>query len=96
MNRTQWFKYFAERSSLNQKALESTNGHKKQDAKEPAKSGSRRAGKKALYALEVSEGRPSRKSTRKSANRQKNDAQFSMKRRTGEARPEERYQPIMY
>ena len=96
MNRTQWFKYFAERSSLNQKAPESTNGQKKQETTEPVRAGSRRAGKKASYALEVSEGRPSRKSTRKSANRQKNDVQFRMKRRTGEMRSEERPPPLMY
>jgi hypothetical protein len=47
-----------------------------------------RAGKKALFALEVSSsGRPSRKSTRKSANRQKNDVQTRIKRRTSESRP---------
>ena len=48
---------------------------------------SARAGKKAVFALEQSAGRPSRKSTRKAANRQKNDVQSRIKRRTGEGRP---------
>lgn len=49
---------------------------------------SERASKHATYALETAPGqRPSRKSTRKSANRQKNDVQFRMKRRMGEGRP---------
>ena len=46
-----------------------------------------RAGKRAAYALEDSPGKqPSRKSTRKSSNRQKNDVQFRMKRQVGESR----------
>ena len=47
---------------------------------------SKRSGKKALYALEESVGRPSRKSSRKSSNRQKTDVQFRMKRGVSEAR----------
>jgi len=47
-----------------------------------------RAGKSAAYALEDAPGgRPSRKSTRKSSNRQKTDVQFRMKRQVSEARP---------
>jgi hypothetical protein len=46
-----------------------------------------RAGNKAVFALEASAGRPSRKSTRKSANRQKTDVQARIKRRTAESRP---------
>jgi hypothetical protein len=46
-----------------------------------------RAGKKALFALETSAGKPSRKSTRKAANRQKTDVQARIKRRTSESRP---------
>jgi hypothetical protein len=47
-----------------------------------------RAGKHAAYALEDAPGaRPSRKSTRKSSNRQKTDVQFRMKRQVGESRP---------
>jgi len=54
---------------------------------------SARAGKKAQFALEASAGRPSRKSTRKAANRQKNDIQFRMRRRASESRPEDRPRP---
>jgi hypothetical protein len=46
-----------------------------------------RAGKKAVFALEESAARPSRKSTRKAANRQKTDVQARFKRRTGEIQP---------
>jgi hypothetical protein len=38
--------------------------------------------KKAAYALERTEGRPSRRSTRKAANRQRTDAQMRVKQRT--------------
>jgi hypothetical protein len=48
---------------------------------------SARAGRKAVFALEESATRPSRKSTRKAANRQKTDVQARLKRRTSEARP---------
>ena len=42
------------------------------------------AGRKAVYALEDSAtGRPSRKSTRRAANRQTNDQSFRAKQRTG-------------
>ena len=52
---------------------------------------SERAGKHAIYALEAtSGGRPSRKSSRKGANRQKNDVQFRLKRNTAEVRSESR------
>jgi hypothetical protein len=50
-----------------------------------------RASKHAAYALETAPGqRPSRLSTRKSANRQKNDTQFRAKQRLSEARPSSR------
>ena len=49
-----------------------------------------RAGKKATYVLEDTKGKPSRRSTRKSSNRQKTDAQMRAKRRTGEVKPESR------
>ena len=52
---------------------------------------SERAGRHASYALEEAPGaRPSRKSTRKSANRVKTDAQFRIKHRTQESRQGER------
>jgi len=47
---------------------------------------SKRSGNKALYALEDSTGRPSRKSSRKSSNRQKTDVQFRMRREVSEVR----------
>ena len=47
---------------------------------------SKHAGRTAAYALEVSAGRPSRLSTRKAANRQKNDSQFRQKAQVAEVR----------
>ena len=46
-----------------------------------------RAGTKAAYLLERTDGRRSRKSTRKAANRQRTDAQMRTKRRTAAVRP---------
>jgi hypothetical protein len=43
--------------------------------------------KKAVYALEESAGRPSRRSTRGAANRQRTDAQMRVKQRTTGMRP---------
>ena len=83
--RSEWFRYLAERS-----------GPKKTKQPQPRREGegtkphnvSARAAKNALYALETAAaGRPSRKSSRKSANRQKNDVQFRMKRKAAESRP---------
>ncbi len=54
---------------------------------------SKRAARKAAYALEPSAGRPSRKSSRKAANRQKTDVQFRMKQEVAEVRPESRPRP---
>jgi hypothetical protein len=48
---------------------------------------SARAGKKAPYALEESRRSPSRRSTRKSANRQKTDVKMRMLRRMAKPRP---------
>jgi hypothetical protein len=48
---------------------------------------SKAAGKKAVFALETSAGKPSRKSTRGAANRQKTDAKMRVKRRVSESRP---------
>jgi hypothetical protein len=49
-----------------------------------------RAGRKAAYALEDTAGKPSRRSTRKSSNRQKTDSQSRAKRWAAEVRPENR------
>lgn len=51
---------------------------------------SKRAGKKAEYVLEVSAGKPSRKSTRKAGNRQRTDTKMLAKRRTQQSRPSSR------
>jgi hypothetical protein len=48
------------------------------------------AGRNAAYVLEDSVGKPSRRSTRKSSNRQKTDSQTRAKRWTAEVRPEGR------
>jgi hypothetical protein len=79
--RSEWFRYEAQRAHPHGAAPEP------QRAKGPAAHESKRSGKRAIYALEVGAGRPSRKSTRKAANRQKNDVQFRMKRREAETRP---------
>ncbi len=48
------------------------------------------AERKAAYVLEDSAGKPSRRSTRKSSNRQKTDSQTRAKRWTAEVRPKAR------
>lgn len=77
------FRYWKERS-----------GPKKpKAARPPARADTREsihAGRKAAYVLEDSAGKPSRRSTRKSSNRQKTDSQTRAKRRTSEVRPETR------
>jgi hypothetical protein len=45
------------------------------------------AGKKAAYILETSATKPSRKSTRRAANRLKNDSQMRVKRSVAEGKP---------
>jgi hypothetical protein len=51
------------------------------------------AGRRAAYAFELSEGRPSRKSTRKAGNRQRTDAKMRVKRRTSGPRAGARAAP---
>jgi hypothetical protein len=77
--KTEWFRYAEQRAHPH-------HGSRGTAATGERRSGSARASK-AVYALEESAGRPSRKSTRKSANRQKTDVQFRLKRREAEARP---------
>ncbi len=79
MTRAELFRYLAERAGL-KRAPTPTRAA-------PSGEGSRAAGKNAAYALETSATRASRKSTRKSANRQKTDVQFRLKRRVAEVRP---------
>jgi hypothetical protein len=88
--RAELFRWLAERPSWSRPA-----GSKQQGEAPPAdrRGPTSRAARKAAYALEDSAGRPSRKSTRGSSNRQKNDVQFRMKRRASEARAPERAKP---
>jgi hypothetical protein len=84
--KSEWFRYLEERSGpKREKQVRPTAAS--EGAAKPHNV-SARAAKKALYALEdTGEKRPSRKSSRKAANRQKNDVQFRMKRKTAESRP---------
>jgi hypothetical protein len=82
--KAEWFRYQAERTH----PPAAPAGPPPLPHREP------RAARKALYALEDSAGRPSRKATRKSSNRSRNDAQMRMKRATAEARPESRPRPV--
>ncbi len=90
--RSEWFRYEAERSGpKKQKAVQRRRGRADGASAETTHNTSERASKRAAYALEpAGAGRPSRKSSRKAANRQKTDVQFRMKRKTSEARPESR------
>lgn len=84
MTRAEMFRYLAERSGLKrvkQPRPERSEVHRAEASHNEAA----RAGKNALYALEASRGKASRKSTRKSANRQKTDAQFRMRRQVYES-----------
>jgi hypothetical protein len=91
--RSELFRYELERSGP-KKAKAQGRRRGRADGSSPGTphNESQRAGKRAIYALEPAvQGRPSRKSSRKAANRQKNDVQFRMKRKTSEVRPESRY-----
>jgi hypothetical protein len=81
--RSELFRYQAERSGSKKR----TAGERGETAATHGKHEPVRAGKKAVWALEDSAGRPSRKSTRKASNRQKTDVQFRMKQQTAEMRP---------
>jgi hypothetical protein len=83
VTKAELFRYLAERAGAKRAPAP---GPRVAEAGAPAHHESARAGKKAQYAFEVSVGRPSRKSSRKAANRQKNDVQFRMKRRAAEVR----------
>lgn len=90
--RSEWFRYELERSGP-KKPKEQPRKRGRADGAGPATphNSSERAGKHAAYALEpAGKGRPSRKSSRKAANRQKTDIQYRMKRKTSEVRPESR------
>lgn len=92
--KAQWFRYQAERSGPKRtrtptKPVPRVDG---ETGTSPARNRSKHAGRKALYALEVTlpGAKPSRKSTRASANRQKNDAHARLRRAVSEGRPESR------
>jgi len=83
------FRYFVERAGW-KRASEPQRVPVERAASGAERHRSVHAGKKAGYALEASSGRPSRKSTRRSANRQKTDMKFRMKRRVSEVRAQDR------
>jgi hypothetical protein len=84
------FRYAAERSGA-KKPKSEPRPRGRSDGTDAPHNQSVRAGKKAAYALETAAGgHPSRKSSRKAANRQKTDVQFRMKRAVEEVRPEAR------
>jgi hypothetical protein len=78
------FKYWQQRSGP-KKAKRAKVTPRGRDGRE-----SLHAGRNAAYVLEDSAGKPSRRSTRKSSNRQKTDSQTRAKRWTAEVRPEGR------
>jgi hypothetical protein len=85
--KSEWFRYLEERSGPKREKQPRLRAEAGKAAPKPHNV-SARAAKNAVYALEESgEKRPSRKSSRKAANRQKNDVQFRMKRKTAESRP---------
>ena len=89
--RAEWFRYLQERSGLKQPKAEV---RPPRDGQPATHNESERAGRAAAYALETSPGQtPSRKSTRKAANRQKTDNQSRMKHQVAEVRPESRPRP---
>jgi len=86
--RAEWFRYFTERSGPKKSTA---TPRSRRDQRPGGHNESVHAGKRAAYALEEApRGRPSRLSTRKSANRQKTDGQSRSKRRTQESRQAER------
>jgi hypothetical protein len=88
--RSEWFRYEVERSGPKKPKEQPRD---RADGAGPATphNSSERASKHAAYALEpAGKGRPSRKSSRKAANRQKTDIQYRMKRKTSEVRPASR------
>ena len=84
--KAEWHRYLSERSGP--KKLKQLK--KKAGPDEPKVHNlSEKADRKAQYVIEdhALGTRPSRKSSRKSSNRQKNDVQFRQRRRTAEGQP---------
>jgi hypothetical protein len=90
--RAELFRYATERAGKKKaKAEVRPKGRSDGSGVETPHNASARAGKHATYAFEEAGGKkPSRKSSRKAANRQKNDVQFRLKRNTAEVRSESR------
>jgi hypothetical protein len=87
--KAEWFRYTAERAGLKKASaakIPTVAAALAAKGKTEPHNLATRSGKKAIYALEESAGKPSRKSSRKSSNRQKTDAQFRMKREASEVR----------
>lgn len=79
--RAELFRYWSERSGPKRPKLERS----RRDA--PGEGTATRVSPRAAYLLERTGGRPSRKSTRKAANRQRTDVQMQVKRRVSAVRP---------
>jgi hypothetical protein len=79
--KAEWFRYAEQRTHPRGASAKSRAAAEAAPSRPTGRAG------KAVYALEESAAKPSRKSTRKSANRQKTDVQFRMKRQESEARP---------
>jgi hypothetical protein len=77
------YRYWKERSGPKKAKQE-------KEAPRAASRESLHAGRNAAYVLEDTVGKPTRRSTRKSSNRQKTDSQTRAKRWTAEVRPESR------
>jgi hypothetical protein len=92
MTKAELFRYLTERSGTKRSPAK---GRTPPTAAQHRHNESERAARNAPYALEDSVGRPSRKSTRGSSNRQKNDVQFRMKRQTREVQPSSRPRPAV-
>lgn len=82
------FRYLSERAGLSEKLRREMAGETDDVVRPPEiiEAGETRLPRKALYQLEHSERRPSRKSTRKSAQHQRTDSHF-WGRRLAHARP---------
>lgn len=93
MTKAELFRYMTERSGVKRIAAPKESPPVDASGLPHRHNESVRAARNAAYALEDSVGRPSRKSTRGSSNRQKNDVQFRMRRQTREVQPSSRPRP---
>lgn len=89
--KAEWFRYYAERAGPKRpkrprrpartSGVDTAAPGVSATDRKAERSPSSRADKKATYALEPSERRPSRRSTRKASNRQRTDVKMRKKRR---------------